>query len=167
MCLHFVEDVMEDGGRYGGRRTLWRTEDVSEDVSEDGGQEVNLIPIKELIYSIERILPKSFIAVPTWTLLVGVRILALFHRIYCQRYLKRKLFFMLKYLNKCSFGINAYRQRRIRNIPSPIILRSGDRVIPGRNNDFPWTQQDQILHCPDGCDWETWDEFKIQPEEAG
>ena len=64
-CLHCEEDVMEDGGRYGGRWTLWRTEDVSEDVSEDGGQEVNLIPIKELIYSIERILPKSFIAVPT------------------------------------------------------------------------------------------------------
>ena len=23
MCLHFVEDVMEDGGRHGGRRTLF------------------------------------------------------------------------------------------------------------------------------------------------
>ena len=40
---------------------------------------------------------------------------------------------MLKYLNKCSYEINVYRQRRIRNIPAPIILRSGDRVIPGRN----------------------------------
>ena len=39
------------GGRYGGRRTLWRTEDgmedVMEDVIEDGGQrteDVVLIP---------------------------------------------------------------------------------------------------------------------------
>ena len=59
--------------------------------------------------------------------------MALFHRIYCQRYLKRKLFFMLKYLNKCSYEINVYRQRRIRNIPAPNIICSGDRVIPGRN----------------------------------
>ena len=43
MCLHFVEDVMEDGGR----RTEDAMEDVSEDVSEDGGrrtEDVVLIP---------------------------------------------------------------------------------------------------------------------------
>ena len=46
---------------------------------------------------------------------------------------EEKALFIWKYLNKSSYEINPYRQRRIRNIPSPIIPHTGTRVIPGRN----------------------------------